>query len=164
MAGFTTMAAKTRSRGTLAVADLVRSWRPWPVWAFLVLVALLVLLARAAAAEGARGKILEEGRQDFEENCVACHGSDARGTGELGPKLIKPPRDLTAIAGRNGGEFPFWRVFEIIAGEKVVPGHDTFQMPRYSTRMRGDDFKPGYLPAHVRVLELTHYLESIQAK
>lgn len=30
--------------------------------------------------------------------------------------------------------------------------------------MKGDDTKPGYLPAHLRVLVLTHYLESIQGK
>lgn len=122
------------------------------------------LACGAAAGPGARAKILEEGRQDFEENCIACHGTDATGTGELSEKLIWPPKDLTQISARNGGSFPFWRMFEIIAGEQKVEGHKTFQMPLYSKRMRGDDFKPGYLPSHVRILELTHYLESIQGK
>ena len=159
------MLSESRNSISQSVKSWLTKWHPWPVWAFLLVVVLLVVLARAAAAEGgARGKILADGRQDYEENCVACHGADATGTGELGPKLVKPPKDLTAIAARQGGEFPFWRVFDIIAGEKDVVGHDTFQMPKYSTRMRGDDFKPGYLPAHVRVLELTHYIESIQKK
>jgi hypothetical protein len=30
--------------------------------------------------------------------------------------------------------------------------------------MKREDFQPGYNPAHVRILELTHYLESIQAR
>lgn len=145
--------------------DFFKRWNACPLWALLLLVVTIVSFARAAeAGAGARSKILEEGRQDFEENCIACHAADATGKGEIAEHLIRPPKDLTAIATRNGGEFPFWRIFDIIAGEEKVEGHKTFQMPKYSQRMRGDDFKPGYLPSHVRVLELTHYLESIQVK
>lgn len=136
---------------------------PW-TWIMLIVVVFLLaltLFSRVSAA-GARDKILEEGRQDFEENCVACHGADATGRGELGVRLVRPPKDLTAISARNGGTYPFWRIFDIIAGEKPTEGHETFQMPHYSKRMRGEDFAPGYLPSHVRILALTHYLESIQ--
>jgi mono/diheme cytochrome c family protein len=129
---------------------------------------LLLLLVGAstqlAAAEGrTRAAVFNDGKQEFEENCVACHGRDGTGKGELGAKLVKPPKDLTAIAKANGGEFPFWRVFEIVAGDTDVPGHETFQMPLYSQRMRSQE-AAGLPPAHVRVLELTHYLESIQQK
>ncbi len=135
-------------------------WIPLLLAIFLL---ALTLFSRVSAA-GTREKVLEEGRQDFEENCVACHGADATGRGRLGVHLVKPPKDLTTIAARNEGVYPFWRIFEIIAGEKPVEGHETFQMPQYSKRMRGDDFAPGYLPSHVRILELTHYLESIQQR
>lgn len=30
--------------------------------------------------------------------------------------------------------------------------------------MKREDFEPGYHRAHLRILELTHYLESIQGK
>jgi hypothetical protein len=114
----------------------------------------LLLLAGAsmqlAAAEGrTRAAVFNDG--------------DGTGKGELGVKLVKPPKDLTAIAKASGGEFPFWRVFDIIAGDTDVPGHETFHMPLYSQRMRGQE-AAGLPPAHVRVLELTHYLESIQHK
>jgi hypothetical protein len=46
-----------------------------------------------------------------------------------GTKLVKPPKDLTLITKANDGVFLFWRVFDIISGDKPVPGHDTFQMP-----------------------------------
>lgn len=128
----------------------------------IVSVVLAVSLFPNASAASARAKILDEARQDFQENCVACHGADATGSGTLGGRLVRAPKDLTEISARNGGTYPFWRIFEIIAGETQVEGHDTFQMPEYSKRMRGDDFAPGYLPAHVRILSLTHYLESIQ--
>jgi mono/diheme cytochrome c family protein len=143
-----------------------RTWHPW-AWMSLFLCALLilVLLSRAAAASTPmQRKVIDEGRQDFEENCVACHATDGSGTGALSKHLIRPAKDLRTISERNGGTFPFWRVFEIISGERPVAGHETFQMPLYSQRMRGDDFKPGYLPTHVRILELTHYLKSIQAR
>ncbi len=45
-----------------------------------------------------------------------------------------------------------------------MPGHDTHQMPEFFARLKSQDLKPGYLPAHVRILELTHYLESLQTK
>lgn len=130
----------------------------------LISMGLLAAAAFAANASDSKRAVLDDGRMEFEENCTACHGKDGTGTGELAVKLVKPPKDLTAIAARNGGTFPFWQVFEIIAGETPVAGHDTFQMPQYSKRMRAQEGEPGFLPAHVRVLELTHYLESIQKK
>jgi cytochrome c len=83
----------------------------------------------AAAEGGTRAAVFNDGKQEFDENCVACHGRDGTGKGELGAKLVKPPKDLTTIAKANGGEFPFWRVFDIVAGDTDVPGHETFQMP-----------------------------------
>jgi mono/diheme cytochrome c family protein len=131
--------------------------------ASLVLAVLLVMsLPRAAAADGARAAVLADGKQEFQEACVSCHGADGKGGGPLASKLVKPPKDLTAIAAANNGVFPFWRVFSIVAGETAVEGHATHQMPDFYASLKTQDPKPGYLPAHVRLLELTHYLESIQ--
>lgn len=123
---------------------------------------MLAASALAVFALESKRAVIDEGRMEFEENCTACHGKDGTGTGELAAKLVKPPKDLTTIAQRNSGTFPFWRVFEIVSGETPVAGHETFQMPEYSKRMRAQENAPGYLPAYVRVLELTHYVESIQ--
>jgi hypothetical protein len=77
--------------------------------------------------------------------------------------LIKPPADLTTIAKGNGGTFPFWRVYRIIAGnEEAVPGHEAFQMPNFWRRFNRDEKEWGFLPPQVRVLMLTHYVESLQ--
>lgn len=130
----------------------------------LVVILILTLLPRAAAAGEAWKAILADGKQEFEESCVSCHGADGKGGGEFAAKLVAPPKDLTAIAATNGGEFPFTRVFDIIAGELDVPGHSPHQMPEFYARLKAKDYTPGYLPAHVRVLELAHYLESIQDK
>ena len=90
-------------------------------------------------------KVVAEAAEDYRLYCVACHGAEGKGDGELASKLIKPPSDLTGIAARHGG-FPFWRVYAMVAGEEPVPGHDTFQMPQYAERMKADEEMPGYLP------------------
>ena len=74
------------------------------------------------------------------------------------------PIGWEAEKGPGGGAFPFWRVFTIISGEQAMAGHQTFQMPGYWKRFERDEAKPGYLPAHLRILLLTHYLASIQAE
>ncbi len=81
----------------------------------------------------------------------------------MAPILASPPSDLTQISSDTGA-FPFWRIYNIIAGDVAVPGHDTFQMPRFDERLQADVGKPGYLPSHIRVLLLTHYVESLQTR
>ena len=107
--------------------------------------------------------MIAEAADDYAEYCSACHGPGGRGDGELASILVKPPSDLTRIS-ETSGRYPFWRVFNIIAGNVLSPGHQTHQMPQYGTRFRADEQKPGYLPAHIRILLLTHYLESLQAQ
>jgi mono/diheme cytochrome c family protein len=145
-----------------------RTLQPWIVKAAAILTLAFVIMAAltriAAAQSDTWAKILREGAEEYKESCAACHGDDAKGRGELGQKLFKKPNDLTEIAKRNDGAFPFRRVFDIIAGDQLVEGHDTMHMPKYSERMKGEDFQPGYHRAHLRILELSHYLESIQVK
>jgi mono/diheme cytochrome c family protein len=134
-------------------------------WTIAVFAAVLVAgLATSTLGEEERTRkaMLAIGAEEFQENCAACHGADASGRGELANKLVKPPKGLTLIAERNGGTFPFWKVFDIIAGDTAVEGHDTSQMPLFSQRMRGQETAGMFPPAPLRVLALAHYLESIQ--
>jgi hypothetical protein len=71
---------------------------------------------------------------------------------------------LTRIAKRNGGAFPFWKVYGIVAGEAPVRAHDLSPMPMWAQRFRAEEETRYAAPAHVRILLLTHYLESIQEK
>jgi len=136
----------------------------------LVLLALLVCMpiagvqpvpAQQAPLPAQRAKVVAEAEEDYTLYCAACHGDQGRGDGELASILVKPPSDLAGINERHGG-FPFWTIYAMIAGEEAVPGHDTFQMPHYAERMKADEEKPGFYPAHIRILLLTHYLESLQ--
>lgn len=129
-----------------------------------VFLSLAVFTPPAASDSAAWRENLADGKQEYEENCMSCHGADGRGQGELGQKLFKKPTDLTTISERNDGQFPFQRIFEIIAGDTPVAGHETMHMPEYAERMKKDNFKPGYHQAHIRILQLTHYIQSMQAK
>ena len=111
-----------------------------PIWKIAAFAAtLMVGLATLADGEEERTRkaMLAIGSEEFQESCAACHGADASGRGELANKLLKPPKDLTRLAEQNGGTFPFWRVFDVIAGDTTIEGHDTSQMPLFSQRMRG---------------------------
>jgi mono/diheme cytochrome c family protein len=136
--------------------------RTWKVVAFAVISLGALIPTVIAEEEKTRNAVLDIGREEFQESCSACHGADASGRGELANKLVKPPKDLTMIAENNGGTFPFWRVFDIIAGDTKVEDHDTSQMPLFSERMRGQETSGVFPPAPLRMLALTHYLESIQ--
>lgn len=120
--------------------------------------------SRAEASAPGQAEILAEGRDLYDWHCANCHGSGGRGDGRMASVLVIPPSDLTAIASRNGGVFPFWRIYRVVDGGQPVKGHETFQMPRFWERFQRDEGKPGYLPAHVRVLLLTHFLESLQKR
>lgn len=106
---------------------------------------------------------LAEGKTDYILYCNACHGADGKG-GSMAAILVKTPTDLTALSAGNDGVFPFWRVFSAISGDVEVAGHDTFQMPEFWRRFQREEGLPGYAPASLRVLALTHYVESLQRK
>ena len=135
---------------------------PWS-WAA-ALAAVMLSIAPASRALAQDPEVLAQGKDDYAWHCTACHGEKGRGDGPMATILTVPPADLTAIAAAGGGRFPFWRIYDIIAGKQNVAGHQTFQMPDFWARYRRDEAKPGYLPAHIRILLLTHYVESLQER
>jgi mono/diheme cytochrome c family protein len=141
------------------------SQTPAPLRVVLLSVGLLLGTAASGLAQDKPdAQVIAEGKSDFEWHCAACHGETGKGDGPMARILIKPPADLTTIASANGDTFPFWRVYRIIAGKAPVPGHETFQMPDFWKRFSGDEKEWHFVPPHVRILELTHYVESIQEK
>jgi len=134
-----------------------------PVAACCVIAGLFISAATPALAQdNPDPTVINAGKDDFEWQCAPCHGADGTGNGPMAKQLIKPPSNLTLIAKNNGGTFPFWRIYRIISGKQEVPGHETFQMPEFWKRFAGAEYAFGFLPPHVRVLMLTHYLETIQ--
>ena len=75
----------------------------------------------------------ELGKQEYESNCVACHGATGKGDGYFAQYLKLPMPDLTTIQQRNGGVFPADRMVEIIDGRHALKGHGPRQMPIWGT-------------------------------
>ena len=119
------------------------------------------------------------GKREYQSNCAVCHGATGKGDGPYMRFLAykgKGLGDLTSIARRNGGVFPFQRVYELIDGtleievlgprDMPVWGKDYLQRARDAYR-EGDDGSGRYDPelfARARILALTDYLHRLQAK
>ena len=103
------------------------------------------------------------GKEMFVAYCASCHGTDAKGNGPAAAALNSKPADLTALAKNNGGKFPADRVMSILRGEATVTAHGNRDMPVWGPVFwKMSQGHPAELQQ--RVANLTHYLESLQAK
>ena len=123
-----------------------------------------MLTAAAAPASAQQDKVVGDGRYEYQADCQICHGVLGKGDGQIADILLAKPADLTQIAKTNGGVFPFWTVYEIIAGERLVATHQFSGMPVWADRFKSEEETRLAAPAHIRILLLTHYIESIQEK
>ncbi len=121
-----------------------------------------ILVATPASSPAQQGEVLAEGKVEYQENCMACHGEAGKGDGRMAEILIVKPSDLTQVGKRSSGVFPFWRVYKIIEGTEPVKGHFFYPMPLWGERFREDEKRKGYPAAYLRILVLTHYVQSIQ--
>jgi len=121
-----------------------------------------LLIAGAHQACAQSPQVLALGKAEFEFHCVVCHGSEGRGDGEMSKVLVKPPTNLTQLTQTNDGRFPFWQVYAIIGGAASVIGHQPFEMPGFWKRFHAEEKRDSLLSAEMRILVLTHYIESLQ--
>lgn len=104
----------------------------------------------------------DEGAVLFAQNCVQCHGSDARG-GRLATGQVAP--DLTSISARNGGSFPRAQVLSQIDG--YGRGNAPAEvMPEFGALLEGElvpvEVDGTFTPTPRPLAALLAYLESIQ--
>jgi mono/diheme cytochrome c family protein len=112
-------------------------------------------------------EVIAGGELEYQNYCAVCHGADSRGQGIMGKYLTVRPADLTQLAKKNRGEFPFWQVYRMIDGRDEVRGHGSRDMPVWGDRFRsqagGSD--PGArAQAAGRLLGLVFYLQHIQER
>jgi mono/diheme cytochrome c family protein len=117
----------------------------------------------------ANAEEMSYGEAEFLNSCAVCHGVEGKGDGALGDELMKRPADLTRISERNGGTFPYARVFAVIDGRYVVPGHGEREMPVWGRQFLVDDtdlYGPagGEIVTTERIHELTGYVQSLQRR
>lgn len=99
---------------------------------------------------------------EFQRYCALCHGPDGRGVGFITEgERTRKAADLTQIAKRNNGHFPFSQVAEIIRKGGGVMEHSSRLMPSWGAFF-GENVDPVY--AKAMLFALTQYVESLQEK
>lgn len=128
----------------------------------------LIAAAFAIVACGtAAAQEMSYGEAEYLNSCAVCHGAEGKGDGPLADELLKRPADLTRLAERNGGTFPYWRVFAVIDGRYIVPGHGDRDMPVWGRQFLEEDAKiygpsGGEIVTTERIHNLAGYIQSLQ--
>jgi mono/diheme cytochrome c family protein len=116
------------------------------------------------------------GKREYESNCAVCHGATGKGDGPYMRFMAykaKGVSDLTQIARRNGGAFPFQKVYETIDGTEEIEIHGPRDMPIWGkdyVRQASDAYRnyegpySAELFTRTRILALTDYLNRIQVR
>ena len=130
--------------------------------------AAAVCLTAAGAAHSADSAITL-GKSSFGANCAVCHGEDGTGSGDVADLFRVAPSDLTTLAERSGGAFPFSEVYRSIASGLGERAHGDSEMPIWGGYFVADTLADRGMSAadadHIvqgRILSLVYYLESIQ--
>lgn len=134
----------------------------------LILFAVLVVVVVFSAAQEIRKAQASysspvSGKEMYMDYCASCHGADAKGNGPATPALKTAPTDLTRLTVRNGGEFPELHVYAVIKGDEMMPAHGSVDMPVWGSVFRELD-QHDASDVHMRLTNLTHYLESVQER
>ncbi len=95
--------------------------------------------------------------------CAACHGKGLKGDGPVASGLNKKPIDLTQLAKKNNGTFPFDKVVAMIDGRQSTRMHGTPDMPVWGeifSMTKGSDAPS----AESAVKRITNYVWTQQEK
>jgi mono/diheme cytochrome c family protein len=103
----------------------------------------------------------------YGEYCAACHGNSGHGRGPAARAFKAPPADLTTLAQRNGGKFPYDK-FDLVmrfgtntAAHASVNGSKAMPVwgPLFASLPGGSE-----AIVHQRISNLADYVASLQAK
>lgn len=114
------------------------------------------------------------GKREFGISCAVCHGQTGKGDGSFNEWLKVTPTDLTTLSKRNGGVFPYQRIYGVIDGREFVKTHGTREMPIWGREFAADTVIAGanYMEmqydmdvyARNRIAALIDYLNRMQVK
>lgn len=106
------------------------------------------------------------GQMYYKQYCATCHGLNGKGDGPMAKQLKEKPADLTTLAKKNNGQFPYAMVLDVIDGQQPVPSHGSAEMPAWGETFQSDVGVDSLSQAAVRgrLMLLTDYVRSIQEK
>ena len=133
----------------------------------ILLSALTLIVSSMAAqdkpAEKTSRTVAPPGRQTYTHYCAACHGADARGNGPAAVLLKTAPPDLTTLAKRHGGKFPYEYVSDVLRFGTRIVAHGSSDMPTWGP-IFGSMESYDEVAVRKRIKELSDYLASLQEK
>ena len=115
----------------------------------------------------------DTGKKEYENNCVACHGTTGKGDGPYAGIIDTKVPDMTMLQKNNNGVFPFDRVYQAIDGRLEVKAHGTRDMPIWGNEYNGKaaEYYSDYLRDYSadgfvrgRILALVNHIYSLQSK
>jgi mono/diheme cytochrome c family protein len=131
------------------------------------------LVGSATASAAGEDPAIAQGKKIYGEYCASCHGADGKGVSGKG-------NDLTQIAKKNGGTFPFYDVMLQITGRRPTGQDQDTSLPGSTTTPHGDGRMPSWgqifaqqegvtaldlqLQTTGKIMLITEYLQSIQQK
>lgn len=129
-------------------------------------ITLLVLAFPLILALPAAPETDDPGKDLYVRYCGACHGPVGKGDGVAGTFMRPKPADLTQIAKKNDGVFPFEDTVRIIDGRTTVRAHGDPDMPVWGEILRDDPAWGMSRRTAVRgtLVFITEYLRKIQEK
>ena len=144
------------------VPKLIRFWCQWVVGLVLGTASVLAAAADAAASDPV---IVRTGGELYRNYCAVCHGPEAAGDGPFSKLLRTPPSDLTQLAARNGGIFPYWPAYEKISGLELLPAHGSREMPIWGEVLAPAKHRESSAPANIargQIAEILAWLSTRQ--
>jgi mono/diheme cytochrome c family protein len=117
----------------------------------------------AAGKAPAETTVAGSGKQTYSHYCAACHGVGARGNGPAAFMLKTPPPDLTTLAKRHGGKFPYEYVFDVLRFGTRFAAHGSSDMPIWGP-VFGSMEHYDEVAVRKRIKDLSDYLASVQEK
>lgn len=135
--------------------------------AFGLLLALVATQLPAAELPSYDKAIVNTGYTLYHVHCASCHGDDATGGAATGAKMTRGVPDLTRLAERSDGVFPFWELYDVISGAELMPAHAGRTMPLWSQELgrhsAPDAEGTAQSVARGRILAIMAWLASVQA-
>jgi mono/diheme cytochrome c family protein len=136
---------------------------------YVILFMTLLFVICVAVAKGGQAvddtlpsNYVPSGKVMYKQYCASCHGIDGKGLGPFASMLKVPPADLTTLAKRHGGKFPYDYVSGIL---RFGPGptilHGSADMPTWGPIFQYLD-KNNERAVQQRIKNLCNYLASLQ--
>lgn len=127
----------------------------------------LVIVGALSLGAPAHGQVKVVVPEEYNVSCSVCHGGSGTGDGPFAKMMTVKPTDLTTLAKKNDGKFPFLRVMQMIDGRTLIEAHGGREMPVWGQRYTadvGEKYGPygGEVAVRARILELVYYIQSIQ--